>query len=182
MRKIIQQMLKGEQVAFCESVQTELKALAAKKEKALASLQELFAESEKKKFDEIVEGWDKASAVAFEDYYGAGFVFGVLAGLETSGVFDKKYSVLYRVLSGRLTRESVGVSSDRERVAQNIRDNEKMIERFRGEKEERFNDFYEFIGDIAALKEDEYLINGIRKGLLVGVCCADFLTEKASPV
>ena len=55
MRKIIQQMLKGEQVAFCESVQTELKALAAEKEKALASLQELFAESEKKKFDEIVE-------------------------------------------------------------------------------------------------------------------------------
>lgn len=48
MRKIIQQMLKGEQVAFCESVQTELKALAAEKEKALASLQELFAESEKK--------------------------------------------------------------------------------------------------------------------------------------
>jgi len=35
MRKIIQQMLKGEQVAFCESVQTELKALAAEKEKAL---------------------------------------------------------------------------------------------------------------------------------------------------
>ena len=55
MRKIIQQMLKGEQVAFCESVQTELKTLAAEKEKALASLQELFAESEKKKFDEIVE-------------------------------------------------------------------------------------------------------------------------------
>ena len=98
MRKIIQQMLKGEQVAFCESVQTELKALAAKKEKALASLQELFAESEKKKFDEIVEGWDKASAVAFEDYYGAGFVFG----------------------------------------AQNIRENEKMSERFRGEKRGAF--------------------------------------------
>lgn len=153
-----------------------------KKKKPLRRCKNCSPRAKKKKFDEIVEGWDKASAVAFEDYYGAGFVFGVLAGLETSGVFDKKYSLLYRVLSGRLTRESVGVSSDRERVAQNIRDNEKMIERFRGEKEERFNDFYEFIGDIAALKEDEYLINGIRKGLLVGVCCADLFNGKSEPV
>lgn len=175
-------MLKSEQVTFCESVQTQLKRLDEGKEKALASLQELLGESEKKKFDEIVAGWEKANAVGLEDYYGAGLTFGILAGLETAGVFDQKYSVLYRVLSGELTRESVGCSLERERALQNNRENEKMIERLRGEREERFNEFYDFFADSVAMKEDEYFINGIRKGLLLGVRCADLMTEKARPV